>query len=315
MQRFIPATQAHYGEAFGAYSTSTTDALGVARNDYKNSTISKSPVTDYANVKNRYDLVKYVAYRLNYISNYPFSNEGDAKNVAGALNSLVSRYKSNAYVGGLDLIEILNNAFKRAPSRDRREFEKAVQFFANKGLYWLSKAEMATAKALLAGWSKKDEARAVETAKTFKRMDDEAKAEKTKSGFPADMFSSVWNDGKYEYYISSTGTITIGDKKFEPGAERHKKIVAQLLKDRKSGKLVTGRLPDDAKPPRETAPVVQTAAAAEPDAPAAAPELPATAEAPEEGLTDKAWFWPAVVLGVAGTGGAAWYFFFRKKEA
>jgi hypothetical protein len=117
----------------------------------------------------------------------------------------------------------------------------------------------------------------------------------------------AWNP----LYTKASGVIRIGDKEFQPGTERHGKIVAQLKKDRTSGKLKKGSLQSGSS---EVSQRVAAAPAVVAESAPETPELPeATPDAPEEGMTSKAWFWPAVVLGTAGTGGAVWYFFFRKK--
>ena len=107
----------------------------------------------------------------------------------------------------------------------------------------------------------------------------------------------TWNDGSYTYEISSDGlTIKTGSKTFTPASDKWSKVKSNL----EGADLQSGAVKYQ---PRASAPA--EVAKVEPE------EAPAV----EEGLTQKAWFWPAVILGTTGLGIGAYFIFSNKSES
>ena len=279
MSRFAPSTPAHYGAAFGAQSnlsTATSDAISVARQTYDKSALSKKALYDHTAVKSRDQLAAYVAPKLRILVSY-IDNDAAGAKAAEQLRyiSTTPAYKIGDFIGNN-----LSYVLKYGPSKDKSDVKKAIA-------YWNSNL-----KQLGAALNIKEREAVVKLAREYelesavRKGKSEAEAEYSRKSGGSDNANAIksslrgktWNDGSYTYEISSDGlTIKTGSKTFTPASDKYQ--------------------------PRASAPA--EVAKVEPE------EAPAV----EEGLTQKAWFWPAVILGTTGLGIGAYFIFSNKSES
>jgi hypothetical protein len=143
----------------------------------------------------------------------------------------------------------------------------------------------------------KRQARAeVESEYAKKSTSDDSRAIKS------NLRGKTWNDRQYTYEISSDGlSVTTNGKTFTPSSSTWNTLKANLEK----AILSPGRYLPTRSSGSSPSPSTEVAAKDEPSE-----ETPAA----EEGLTQKSWFWPAVILGTTGLGIGA-YFIFSNKSA
>ena len=298
MSRFAPSTPAHYGAAFGAQSnlsTATSDAISVARQTYDKSALSKKALYDHTAVKSRDQLAAYVAPKLRILVSY-IDNDAAGAKAAEQLRyiSTTPAYKIGDFIGNN-----LSYVLKYGPSKDKSDVKKAIA-------YWNSNL-----KQLGAALNIKEREAVVKLAREYelesavRKGKSEAEAEYSRKSGGSDNANAIksslrgktWNDGSYTYEISSDGlTIKTGSKTFTPASDKWSKVKSNL----EGADLQSGAVKYQ---PRASAPA--EVAKVEPE------EAPAV----EEGLTQKAWFWPAVILGTTGLGIGAYFIFSNKSES
>lgn len=296
-----------YGN-LGEVSTSTRDKLGVARTTYASSGIAKNRISDYNNIKSRYDLHRYVAGRLDHVSNYPFEKDSDAATVAEQLRYL--SVKPTTSIGNL----ITNNLnwLRQAGIFGSMEYRKAMRYLyeqtrSGKTLqYALKSAE----KQAIEDWHAAEERRQIESD-----AEQRARARLEAEGFKkADTTGDKLGSGTYYYKngykfdVASDGTMTKiapnGAKtEYKVGGAEYAKIRDAIRADLSSGLASTTKFP-----------ARRRAAAAE-EVPAET--TPATTEDTSlvggGSVMEQWWFWPAVGVSTVAAGAGIYFAFLRKK--
>ena len=302
MARFAPSRPAHFGAAFGAQSnlsTSTSDAISVARQTYDKSDLAKKALYDHTAVKSRDQLAAYVAPKLRILVSY-IDNDAAGAKAAEQLRyiSTTPAYKIGDFIGNN-----LSYVLKYGPIKDRTEVKKAISYWsANQGkmMYTFNFKEQEAIKKLAKEYELEDvkrQARAeVESEYAKRSTSDDGRAIKS------NLRGKTWNDRQYTYEVSSDGlSVYTNGKTFTPSSSTWSTLKANLEK----AILSPGRYLPTRSSGSSPSPSSEVAAKDEPSE-----ETPAA----EEGLTQKSWFWPAVILGTTGLGIGA-YFIFSNKSA
>ena len=296
-----------YGN-LGEVSTATRDKLGVARTTYSSSWIAKNRISDYNNIKSRYDLHRYVAGKLNLMSNYPFEKDSDAATVAEQLRYL--SVKPTDYIGNL----ITNNLtwFNRGLASERIEYRKAMRYLyeqtrSGKSLqYALNSAE----KKAIEDWYAAEERRQIESEaedKARSRLEAEGYKKADTTGDKLGSGTYYYKNG-YKFDVGTDGTMTKiapnGAKtEYKMGGAEYAKIRDAIRADLSSGTAATSKFPSRRR--------------------AAAAEAPPSENPPEQDtsligggggtVTEQWWFWPTVGIGTIAAGAGIYFAFLRNK--
>jgi hypothetical protein len=301
MARFAPSTPAHYGAAFGAQSnlsTSTSDAISVARQTYDKSDLKNKALYDYTAVKDRNGLAAYVAPKLRVLVSF-IDNDAAGAKAAEQLRyiSVTPAYKIGDFIGNN-----LSYVLKYGPSKDKIELKKAIAYWAANldKLYFFNYKEREAVKSLAREYELEDVKR---QAKAEVESQYAARGGSSSSNaIRSDLRGKTWNDGQYTYEIGSDGlSVKTNGKTFTPDSSAWAKVKSNL----EAASLRSGALQRRAPSGGGTSqPATEVATTPSEDAPPA-----------EEGLTQKAWFWPAVILGTTGVGIGAYFLFTKKSDS
>jgi len=306
MARFSPSTAAHYGAAFGEVSESTADAISVARQTYDKSDLAKKSLYDHTQVRTRDDIARYVApkLRITIASMKTGSNDSAAAKAAEQLRyiSVTPAYKIGDFVGNN-----LSYVLKYGPTKDKLDVKKAIAYWAEndrKLQYAFNFKEMEAIRSLAKEYGLEEVKRQAksEAEAELKAAGYEQKSSGGGNALRSDLRGKTWNDGQYTYEIGSDGlSVKTNGKTFTPDSSAWAKVKSNL----EASSLKSGSLQRRASSGGGTyKPTTEVATTQSEDTPPT-----------EEGLTQKAWFWPAVILGTTGVGIGAYFLFTKKSDS
>ena len=299
----IPSAQS-YGN-LGEVSNSTLGKLELAREAYKKSRWSRNPVTSPAGVKNRWDLHSYVAYMLNNASQYPWSSENDAANVAAQLLSLSTidtMLIGNLITGNLTWYAKTGIGSKDIFRKAMKAFNDQIQSGNTQAFLPVERKAIETNAMVTSNIQLASEVEAATRAKMAAEGYTKAPAAPAAGTLNSKLLAGKWTDGKYTYEITASGDIKIGSKSYPTSDAKYAAIATNLNKDFSDGKLTSG-----------SAPKKSYTAPAEVYTPPAMTETATPGLQESESVTDAWWFWPAVGVGTLVVGGGVYFAFLRGK--